>query len=171
MAASGIGALFGAVSLAARRSVLGLGRYIPRMAGLFGVGLIAFSFSRMIWLSLILMVITGLGFMVQMAVSNTIIQTLVDEDKRGRVMSFYTMAFMGTAPFGSLLAGSMAEKIGAPYTLLIGGIGCVAAATGFQFALPSLRQYVRPIYIKQGILPELQTGIFSTAELSVPPES
>jgi MFS family permease len=171
MAASGVGALCGAIFLAARKTVLGLGRFIPRMAGLFGVGLMAFSFSRMIWLSLILMVVTGLGFMVQMAVSNTIIQTLVDEDKRGRVMSFYTMAFMGTAPFGSLLAGILAERIGAPYTLLIGGIGCVAGAVWFQLALPRLRQYVRPIYIEKGILPELQQGIFSTAELSVPPES
>jgi len=170
MTASGVGALCGAIFLAARKTVLGLGRFIPRMAGLFGVGLIAFSFSRMIWLSLILMVVTGLGFMVQMAVSNTIIQTLVDEDKRGRVMSFYTMAFMGTAPFGSLLAGILAERIGAPYTLLIGGIGCVAGAVWFQLALPRLRQYVRPIYIEKGILPELQQGIFSTAELSVPPE-
>ena len=171
MAASGVGALCGAVFLAARKSVVGLGRFIPRMAGLFGVGLIGFSFSRMIWLSIALMVVTGLGFMVQMAVSNTIIQTLVDEDKRGRVMSFYTMAFMGTAPFGSLLAGGLAEKIGAPYTIFIGGIGCVLGAVWFQLALPRLRQYVHPIYIEKGILPELQTGIFSTAELSVPPES
>jgi len=171
LAASGVGALGGAVFLAARKSVVGLGRFIPRMAGLFGVGLIGFSFSRMIWLSIALMVVTGLGFMVQMAVSNTIIQTLVDEDKRGRVMSFYTMAFMGTAPFGSLLAGGLAEKIGAPYTIFIGGIGCVLGAVWFQLALPRLRQYVHPIYIEKGILPELQTGIFSTAELSVPPES
>jgi MFS family permease len=171
MAASGIGALCGAVFLAARRSVVGLGRFIPRMAGIFGIGLIGFSFSRMIWLSLILMVVTGLGFMVQMAVSNTIIQTLVDEDKRGRVMSFYTMAFMGTAPFGSLLAGSLAEKIGAPYTLMIGGICCIGGAIWFQVALPRLRQYVRPTYFEKGILPELQRAIFSTAELSVPPES
>jgi MFS family permease len=171
MAASGIGALCGAVFLASRKTVLGLGRYIPRMAGLFGLGLIAFSFSRMIWLSLVLMVATGLGFMVQMAVSNTIIQTIVDEDKRGRVMSFYTMAFMGTAPFGSLLAGALAARIGAPNTLLIGGLGCVLGAVWFQRALPRLRQYVRPIYKEKGILPEIQKGIFDTAELSVPPES
>ena len=170
MAASGVGALCGAAILASRKTVLGLGRFIPRAAGVFGIGLVAFSFSRMVWLSLILMVVTGLGFMVQMAVSNTIIQTLVDEDKRGRVMSFYTMAFMGTAPFGSLLAGSLAQRIGAPNTLLIGGIGCVLGAAWFQFALPRLRQYVRPIYIEKGILPEMQRGIFSTAELSVPPE-
>jgi len=171
MAASGVGALCGAVFLASRKTVVGLGRYIPRMAALFGIGLIAFSLSRMMWLSMLLMVVTGLGFMVQMATSNTIIQTIVDEDKRGRVMSFYTMAFMGTAPFGSLLAGSLAAQIGAPNTLLIGGICCVLGAVWFQRALPRLRQFVRPIYIEKGILPEMQRGIFDTAEMSVPPES
>jgi MFS family permease len=165
MAASGTGALTGALLLASRKSVLGLGRFIPRMAALFGVGLIAFSFSRMIWLSLILMVLTGLGFMVQMAVSNTIIQTIVDEDKRGRVMSFYTMAFMGTAPFGSLLAGSVAERIGAPYTLLIGGSGCIIGAFWFYRALPRLREFVRPIYKEKGIIPEMQAGVMNASEL------
>jgi MFS family permease len=120
MAASGVGALAGAMFLAARTTVVGLGKFIPVMAGVFGAGLIAFSFSHFIWLSLILMVMTGLGFMVQMAVSNTLLQTIVDEDKRGRVMSFYTSAFMGTAPFGSLLAGSVAEKIRSSAYLVIG---------------------------------------------------
>ena len=170
MAATGTGAVIGALTLAARKTVLGLGRFIPLAAGTFGAGLVAFSFSRWLWLSLILMFITGIGFMVQMAVSNTLIQTIVEEDKRGRVMSFYTMAFMGTAPFGSLLAGSVAEKIGAPNTLLIGGIGCVIGALWFQQALPRLRQFVRPIYIEKGILPELQKGIFNTAEVTTPPE-
>ena len=165
MAASGTGALTGALLLASRKSVLGLGRFIPRMAALFGIGLIAFSFSRMIWLSLILMVVTGLGFMVQMAVSNTIIQTIVDEDKRGRVMSFYTMAFMGTAPFGSLLAGSVAERIGAPYTILIGGSGCILGAIWFYRALPRLREFVRPIYKQKGIIPEMQAGVMNASEL------
>lgn len=169
MAASGVGALAGAGFLAARKSVLGLGRVIPAMAALFGIGLVAFSFSRVVWLSLILMVVTGLGFMVQMATSNTLIQTIVDEDKRGRVMSFYTMAFMGTAPFGSLIAGSLADRIGAPRTLLIGGIGCIAAAVWFYAALPRLRQFVRPIYKEKGILSEARTGVMSTSELSAPP--
>jgi len=171
MASTGIGALIGALFLASRKTVLGLGRYIPRMAGLFGVGLIAFSFSRVLWLSMILLVATGLGFMVQMAVSNTIIQTIVDEDKRGRVMSFYTMAFMGTIPFGSLLAGTLADHIGSPETLLFGGIGCVIAAVWFARALPRLREFVRPIYISKGILPEVREGVFVTSELSVPPNS
>ncbi|CAN5555333.1 MFS transporter [soil metagenome] len=171
MASSGVGALSGAIFLASRRTVVGLGRYIPRMAALFGVGLVAFSFSRMIWLSMLLMVAMGLGFMAQMAVSNTIIQTIVEEDKRGRVMSFYTMAFMGTIPFGSLLAGILADRIGAPNTLLIGGIGCVIGAVWFQRALPRLRDFVHPIYIQKGIMPEIQKGISNTAELSVPPNS
>jgi len=171
MAASGVGALAGAVFLAARRSVLGLGVYIPLMAAVFGAGLIAFSFSRALWVSLPLMVLTGLGFMVQMAASNTILQTIVDEDKRGRVMSFYTMAFMGAAPFGSLLAGAVAERIGAPQTLLFGGLGCVAGAVWFALSLPALRRDVRPIYVRIGILPEVAAGIHTTSELGVPPET
>jgi MFS family permease len=170
MAASGVGALMGAMFLAARKSVLGLGKFIPLMAAAFGAGLILFSFTRRLWLSLGLMVITGLGFMVQMAASNTVLQTIVEEDKRGRVMSFYTMAFMGTAPFGSLLAGSIAEQIGAPHTLLFGGVGCILGAVWFASSLPALRRDVRPIYIKIGILPELAAGIQHTSELSVPPE-
>jgi MFS family permease len=171
MAASGVGALAGALLLAARQSVLGLGKYIPLMASAFGAGLIAFSFSRALWLSLLLMVVTGLGFMVQMAASNTVLQTIVEEDKRGRVMSFYTMAFMGTAPFGSLLAGSLADKIGAPYTLLAGGVGCIIGALWFATSLPALRRDVRPIYVKIGIIPEMAAGIQNTSELSIPPET
>ena len=171
MAASGVGALGGALLLAARKSVLGLGKYIPLMAGAFGAGLIAFSFSRALWLSMLLMVVTGLGFMVQMAASNTVLQTIVEEDKRGRVMSFYTMAFMGTAPFGSLLAGSLAARIGAPHTLLFGGVGCIVGALWFATSLPALRRDVRPIYVKIGILPEMAAGIQNTSELSVPPET
>jgi MFS family permease len=171
MAASGVGALAGALLLAARRSVLGLGKYIPLTAAAFGVGLIALSFTRVTWLALLLMMLTGLGFMVQMAASNTVLQTIVDEDKRGRVMSFYTMAFMGTAPFGSLLAGSVADRIGAPHTLLFGGIGCVLGALWFATSLPALRRDVRPIYQKIGILPEVARGIHQTSELSIPPES
>jgi len=171
MAASGVGALVGAMFLAARKSVLGLGKYIPLTAGAFGAGLILFSFTRVLWLSLVFMVLTGLGFMVQMAVSNTILQTIVDEDKRGRVMSFYTMAFMGTAPFGSLLAGSVAERIGTPHTLLFGGIGCLVGAAWFARSLSALRRDVRPIYVQKGILPEVAKGIQQSTELSIPPES
>ena len=117
------------------------------------------------------MIVTGLGFMVQMAVSNTLLQTIVEEDMRGRVMSFYTAAFMGTAPFGSLLAGSIADRIGAPHTLLFGGLGCLVGALWFAKSLPDLRQDVRPIYISKGILPEMTAGIQTASQLNVPPET
>jgi len=104
-----------------------------------------------------------------MTASNTILQTIVDDDKRGRVMSFYTMAFMGTAPFGSLLAGALASKVGAPNTLLIGGIACILGALVFMRKLPVIRKSIRPIYIRLGILPELATGIQVASELTSPP--
>jgi len=153
MAATGVGALLGAVFLARRRSVLGLGKVIPAMAALFGAGLVAFSLSRFLGLSLVLLLATGTGFMVTMSASNTVLQTLVEDSKRGRVMSLYTMAIMGMTPFGSLFAGGLASRIGAPRTLLLGGLGCVAAALWFTFLLPRLRERVRPIYIEMGILP------------------
>lgn len=170
MAATGVGALGGAVYLASRETVLGLGRLIALMSALFGAGLIGFAYSRSLWLSLLLLLATGAGFMVQMAASNTILQTLVEDDKRGRVMSFYTMAFMGTAPFGSLIAGAVAHRIGAPATLALGGAGCLLAAAWFARLLPELRQSVRPIYVRMGILPEMAAGIQTATELSVPPE-
>lgn len=171
MAASGVGALMGALFLAARKTVLGLGKFIPMMAAAFGAGLIAFSFSRALWLSLALMVVTGLGFMVQMAASNTLLQTIVEENKRGRVMSFYTAAVMGTTPFGSLLAGAVAARIGAPPTLLISGVCCIAGALWFARTLPSLRREIRPIYVQMGILPQVASGLQKTCELTVPPET
>ncbi len=154
MGASGVGAVVGALYLASRRSVLGLGRIIVIALNIFGFGLIAFSFSRFLILSIFLMVFVGFGMMVQMASCNTIIQTIVEEDKRGRVMSLYTMAFMGTVPFGSLFAGSLASKIGAAETVILGGVGCIVGAILFAKKLPSLRQVVRPIYVKKGVLPK-----------------
>ena len=152
MGASGIGALMGAIYLASKRSVLGLEKMIPLSATVFGIGLISFSLSRFFALSMVLMVATGLGMMMQMACSNTILQTITDDDKRGRVMSFYTMAFMGTAPFGSLLAGSLASLIGAPDTLLVGGVVCVIGATFFAIRLPAIKRMIRPIYVRLGII-------------------
>ena len=140
MGASGLGALSGAIYLAARQNALGLEKVIPLAATLFGAGLIAFALSRVLWLSLLLMVLTGFGMMVQMASSNTVLQTWVDDDKRGRVMSLYTMAFMGTVPFGSLFAGSVASRIGAPNTLMIGGLACMLGAGFFSRHLASLRK-------------------------------
>jgi MFS family permease len=170
MTASGLGALIGALWLAGRRSVLGLGRLIPIATTLFGVGLIAFAFSRVLWIALPCLTVAGFGFMVQMASSNTVLQTIVDDEKRGRVMSFYMMAFLGTAPFGSLIAGTLSARIGAPHTLVIGGVGCLAAALWFMRGLPDMRRAIRPIYVKLGILPEIATGIGRASELSIPPE-
>jgi MFS family permease len=170
MGASGVGALIGAVSLAARRSVLGLGRVIPLTAAGFGASLIAFASSRMLWLSLLLLVVTGFSFMQQMAASNTILQTITDDKMRGRVMSFYAMAFQGVAPFGSLMAGAAASRIGAPHTLMIGGGICICGAAIFGFQLPTLRRLVRPIYVQTGVLPELATGIHTASLLQEPPE-
>jgi MFS family permease len=158
MGAAGVGSIGAALSLAARKSVRGLYRVIPAVAAIFGGGLIAFSFSRNYWLSLALMVVTGFGMMLFAAGSNTVIQTIVEDDKRGRVMSYYTMAYMGASPFGSLLAGSLAPVIGAPGTVLLCGVGCVAGAVWFWFQLPKLRPVIRPIYRQLGILPVAVDG-------------
>ncbi len=159
MGAVGVGALTGAVRLAARRSVLGLGRLIAMTSAGFGAGLAAFSFSRELWLSLLLLVVTGFCFMQQMASSNTILQTITEDSKRGRVMSFYSISFQGVAPFGSLTAGAIASRIGAPHTLMIGGLICVCGAGWFATQLPAIRKLVRPIYRQIGIIPEVATGI------------
>lgn len=167
MGAAGSGALVGALYLASRESLIKLGRIIPAATGLFGAGLVALSFSRHFPVSLVLMVIIGVGIMLQTASSNTIIQTIIDDDKRGRVMSFYTLAIMGTAPFGSLLAGSLAKIIGTPYTILIGGITCMAGAFFFYRKLPELKKIVRPVYIRMGLIPEVVTGIQNASEPAV----
>jgi MFS family permease len=153
MAATGLGAIAGALFLARRSSVLGLGRLIAWSTAVFGAGLVAVSLSRILWLSLVLLAIAGFAMMQQMASSNTVLQTIVADEKRGRVMSFYTMSFMGMVPFGSLLAGGLAGWIGAPNTLLIGGAACVLAAAVFGAVLPGLRVLVRPIYMDKGIIP------------------
>jgi len=170
MTASGCGALLGALWLAGRRSVVGLGRVIPTATAVFGVGLIGFSLAPALWLAIPCLVVAGFGFMVQMASSNTIIQTIVDDGKRGRVMSFYMMAFLGTAPFGSLLAGWMSSRIGPAHTLQVGGVCCLGAAAWFARTLPALRAVVRPIYVRLGILPEVAAGLNTAAEVSLPPE-
>jgi MFS family permease len=171
MGATGVGALVGSVYLASRKTVRGLGKVIAITAGIFGIGLIMFSLSHVFWLSLFLILITGFGMMVQMASSNTVLQTIVDDDKRGRVMSFYTMAIMGMSPFGSLLAGGLASKIGAPGTLIIGGVFCSLGALFFATKLPKLREIIRPIYVRMGIIPEVAKGIQTATELTVPPEN
>jgi MFS family permease len=152
MAASGLGALMGAIFLASRKSVRGLGRIIALASFIFGLGILIFSLSRIFLVSLLTLAFAGFGMMVQMASSNTILQTIVDDDKRGRVMSLFTLAFMGMAPLGSLLAGGLAHWIGAPLTLLIAGVLCLGASFLFQWRLPRLRAMIRPIYLQKGIL-------------------
>lgn len=167
MGCTGLGALGGAIYLASRKSVLGFGKQIPIAATIFGSALIVFSFSRLLFFSLGLMLLTGTGQMILMATSNTLLQTLVDDDKRGRVMSFYTMAFMGATPVGSLIAGFLASKIGATWTVFIGGLICICGAFIFAKRLPILRELSRPIYVKMGIIPEIAIGIQSASELSI----
>ncbi len=169
MGAAGFGALIGALYLASRKSVMRLGRLIPAASALFGTGLVFISFSNNFQVSALLMVISGLGLMLHTAASNTILQTITDDDKRGRVMSFYTMAIMGTAPFGSLLAGSLANLFGTSYAILIGGISCIAGALIFYMKLPELKRKVQPVYLKKGIIPEVASGIQNASEPTLKP--
>jgi MFS family permease len=154
MGASGTGALAGALYLASRRSVIGLARLNAFAVAAFGIGIIIFSFSRSLPLSLSILLFTGIGMILHMASSNTLLQTVVDEDKRGRVMSYMSMCSMGMAPFGSFLAGSLSDVIGAPNTLIINGIACILGAIFFYSRLPAIRKAVGPIYAKMGIVRE-----------------
>jgi MFS family permease len=167
MGAVGIGALISAISLAIRKTVLGLGKMIPVSTAAFGFGLIGFGLSRFFWLSLALMLVCGFGMMQQMAASNTIIQTIVEDGKRGRVMSFYTVAFVGMAPFGSLLAGALAHAIGAPYTVMFSGACCLAGAAWFAAKRPAIRGWIRPIYRDLGILPPADAPVNAVIQDSV----
>jgi MFS family permease len=151
MAASGLGALGGALSLAARHGVRGLGQWVAVSAASFGITLALFSLSRNFWLSTALMVPVGFSLMVEMASSNTLIQAMVPDRLRGRVMSVYSMMFLGMAPFGGLAAGYSAERVGAPATIAGGGVICVAAAIVFRLRLPSLRVEARELIVAQGL--------------------
>jgi MFS family permease len=153
MAAAGCGALAGALSLAMRRSILGLGRVIVWSGSFFGMGLIGLGLSHVLWLSVAVVALAGFGMMRHLASSNTILQTIVTDNKRGRVMAYYAMSFQGIAPFGSLAAGALAAKIGAPETIMIGGAACLCGALWFAWRLPVLRRALRPIYTELGILP------------------
>jgi MFS family permease len=152
MGALGVGALTSALSLVLRKSVRGLLKMIPIAAAVFGTGLIAFGLSHVLWLSLLLMLFTGFGMMQGLTASNTIIQTLVPEDKRGRVMSYYTVAFVGMAPFGSLMAGGLGHAIGAPRTVIMSGVACIAGSLWFWSRIKFIRKDMRPIYEQLGIL-------------------
>lgn len=167
-AAQGLGALAGALYLASRKSILGLGRWIAAGAATVGVGMAAFSWITEFWLACAALLVIGAAMMVQMAACNTIVQTVVDEDKRGRVMSLYTLAFMGMAPLGSLAAGGLAARIGAPGVMRLCGAACVLGGALFASQLPRLRRSIRPVYIRAGILPEIAQGVETASELTSP---
>ena len=171
MSAAGIGALTSTVYLASRKSVLGLGMVIPIAAAGCGFGIAAFALSRNFTLSLVFLFMAGFGMMTQIASSNTIVQTIVDEDKRGRVMSLYAMSLMGMMPFGSLLAGTMAGKIGVQNTLLLGAAFCIIGALVFAGRLRHLRALVHPIYVRMGIISETAPAILTVGKAEVGPKA
>jgi MFS family permease len=154
MAASGVGALICALRLVMRTTVIGLGRLMALATVGFGVACALLGLSQWFWVSLPLMVVTGYGLMYQVVATNTIVQTIVEDHMRGRVMAFYTIALLGSAPLGSLFSGALADRIGVPATLVASGLACVAAAFWFWRQLPALREAVRPRYIELGIITE-----------------
>ncbi|NMC19431.1 MAG: MFS transporter [Thermogutta sp.] len=161
-AASGAGAVLGGIYLASRRTVVGLGRVISIGAGLFGAALIAFAFAGRLWAAMLLLPLAGYGMMTVMAGCNTALQTLVDDDKRGRVMAFFTMAFQGTAPIGNLIAGFLAEHLGVQLTVAVGGIACLVSACWFLMTLPAIRAASKPVLIERGVI--AAEAVLATAE-------
>jgi MFS family permease len=153
MTAAGAGALAGTFYLASRKTVLGLGRVIIAATVILSAGLIAFSFTKSLAIALLALPLVGAGMMLQSASTNTILQTVVNEDLRGRVMAFYTVAILGTQPLGSLVAGIVADHIGAQHTILVGAVICLAAAAWFAIRRPAIAEHIRPIYMERGILP------------------
>jgi MFS family permease len=154
VAVTGVGALLSALYLASRKSVIGLGTIIAAASAIFGCSLIFFSFSRYLPFSLLMSLCAGLGLMGVITSTNTVLQTISQEEKRGRVMSLYAMAFMGMTPFGSLIIGALANRIGAPHAVAIGGIICIVSSCLFFRRLPIIRKLIRPIYVEKGILRE-----------------
>lgn len=169
--AAGVGALGGAMYLASRKTVLGLGLRVAVAPLVLALAVTAFAYSRLLPLSLAFLAVAGFAVMVLMAASNTILQTIVDEDKRGRVMSFYAAALLGMAPLGSLAAGWLAGVVGAERTLLFGAGLCAAGGLAFAIQLRGLRGLVRPIYARKGILPPVAEGIQAATQMAVPPEA
>lgn len=157
MAASGLGALFASVYLSARPSALGLSKLIAIAPAIFGAALIAFALSRVLWLSMLAVLMIGMSLVLQHTSGNTVLQTIVEDDKRGRVMSFYMMAFTSTVTFGNLVAGSLATHIGAPKTLMIGGVLCIGGSLLFTKQLPEMRRSMRLVYRRIGLLPQVDS--------------
>jgi MFS family permease len=164
MAASGTGALCGALYMASRDSVLGLGRVIAFCSSLFAVSIIVFAFSRLVWLSVLVSFTAGFGMMVHLAASNTILQTIVEDDKRSRVMGFYATTVLGLTPLGSLFASGLVALIGAPYTVALGGAVSLLGSLYFIWRLPSLRAAARPMLERAGVLPPIAAGIESATQ-------
>lgn len=170
-AASGLGALGGAIFLALQKNVLSFGKFISRGALAGSVAIIVLSFSASIWFSMIAIMIAGFGFMIQLASSNTVLQTLADDDKRGRVMSFYTLSFLGVAPFGSLLAGNLAHWLSAQASVCIGGVICFAAALMLHTRILEISSLLHPVPARRGrIAPEIASGIDAASQLQDPKE-
>lgn len=166
MGASGLGATCGALWMASRKSVIGLDRIIPISIAVLGVSLCLFAKSTTLWIALPLLTVVGGGMIIGFAAINTMLQTLADSDKRGRVMSFGTMAFFGVIPFGSLLAGWLGDRVGVPTTVLITGVLALVGVAVFAAVLPGLQPHIRPVYERLGILPVVATGLRdATAEL------
>ena len=153
LSGAGAGALCGALFMASRTSVIGLGRLIAGASAVFGAGLVGLAFSRTEWLSMLMMFLVGFGMIVQTTSCSTVLQTIVDDDKRGRLMSIYTTAFMGFIPFGSLGSGALASRVGVPKTMVIGGLLCLFGAFLFARKLPALKASIRPVYASRGLIP------------------
>ncbi len=170
MGATGVGALLGALTLASRRGLKGLGSWVAASAIGFGASLILFAFSRSFWLSAALLLPTGFAFMVEMASSNTLIQAMVPDHLRGRVMAVYSMMFMGMAPFGALLAGALAHGLSAPVTVALGGAVCIVGGIVFWLHLPALRPAARQLIVAQqasgGVPAEEVTGTTPHGEIA-----
>jgi len=170
MGAIGTGALIGALFVAAKKNVAGLEKLLSWAGLIFGISICIFALSHSLFLSLIILTVSGFGMFAQITCSNTILQTLVEDNKRGRVMSLYTMAFMGMVPLGSLYVGILAHYIGAPNTLIINGILMIVSSFIFMKYLPRLTEIMHPIYRQKGILPEIVTGLNNAAKLTCKPE-
>jgi MFS family permease len=151
MGATGVGALLGALTLAARSGVSGLGRWVAISCGGFGLFLILFAWSRHFWLSVALLLPVGFCMMLEMSSSNTLIQTMVPDHLRGRVMAVYSMMFMGMAPFGALMGGALAHRLGAPFTVSIGAVACIGGAALFGLHLPKIRTEARQLIVAQAM--------------------
>jgi MFS family permease len=151
MGATGVGALLGALTLASRTGVRGLGRWVAFSCAGFGFFLVLFSWSRHFWLSVALLLPVGFSMMLEMSSSNTLIQAMVPDHLRGRVMAVYSMMFMGMAPFGALLGGALADRLGAPLTVSIGAVACLAGAALFGFHLPKIRIEARQLIVAQAV--------------------